>query len=76
MIHGQPQPRGWSFVPGKPIIRGYDSSPLFRENCLERIRQLQLEVNADLKELARMKMEYAATEGRLKRMKKEMGWID
>jgi len=58
------------------VVRGYDSSPLFREDCLERIRQLQLEVNADLKELARMKMEYAATERRLKRMKKEMGFND
>jgi len=67
---------GWSYKPGSTIICGYDSSPLFREDCLERIRQLQLEVNADLKELARMKMEYAATEERLKRMKKEMGFND
>ncbi len=68
--------RGWSFVPGKPVVRGYDTSPLFREDCLERIRQLQLEVNADMRELARMKEEYAATEERLKRMKKEMGFND
>jgi len=26
--------RGWSFVPGKPVVRGYDTSPLFREDCL------------------------------------------
>jgi len=76
MIHGQPQPRGWSFVPGKPIIRGYDSSPLFREDCLERIRQLQLEVNTDMRELARMKKEHVATETRLRQLKKEFGWID
>ena len=63
-------------MPGKPIVRGYDSSPLFREDCLERIRQLQLEVNADMRELARMKKEYAATETRLRPLKKEFGWID
>jgi len=67
---------GWSYKPGAPIIRGYDSSPLFREDCLERIRQLQLEVNADMKELARMKREFAATEERLVKLKKEFGWID
>ncbi len=67
---------GWSFVPGRPIVRGYDSSPLFREDCLERIRQLQLEVNADMRELARMKKEYAATEERLRQFKKEFGWSD
>ena len=63
-------------MPGKPVTRGYDSSPLFREDCLERIRQLQLEVNTDMRELARMKVEYAATEERLRQGKKEFGWTD
>ncbi len=72
----QPKPRGWSFVPGKPVVRGYDTSALFREDCLERIRQLQLEVDADMVELARMKKDYAATEERLRKLKKEFGWID
>ncbi len=58
------------------MVRGYDSSRLFREDCLERIRHLQAEIDADMKELARMKKEHAATEERLKRMKKERGWID
>ena len=63
-------------MPGSPVVRGYDSSPLFREDCLERIRELQLEVNADMRELARMKKEHAATEERLRQYKKEFGWID
>jgi len=50
--------------------------PFFREDCLERIHQLQLEVNTDLRELARMKKKYAATEERLRQRKKEFGWID
>ncbi len=72
----QPKPRGWCYPPGSSIIRGYDSSPLFREDCLERIRQLQLEVDADMVELARMKKDYAATEERLRKLKKEFDWID
>ena len=72
----QAKPHGWSYKPGSSIIRGYDSSPLFREDCLERIRHLQLEVNADMREMARMKKEYAATEERLRQRKKEFGWID
>ncbi len=44
---------GWSFVPGKPVVRGYDTSQLFREDCLERIRHLQAEIDADMQELAR-----------------------
>ncbi len=68
--------RGWSFVPGKPVVRGYDSSALFREDCLLRIQHLQMEVDADLKELARMKKEHAAIEERLRQLKKEFGWID
>ncbi len=63
-------------MPGKPVVRGYDTSALFREDCLERIKHLQMEVDADMRELARMKKEHAATEERLKRMKKEKGWVD
>ena len=51
---------GWSLVPGKPVVRDYDTSTLFREDCLERIRHLQAEIDADIKELARMRREHAA----------------
>ncbi len=63
-------------MPGKPVVHGYDTSALFRKDCLERIKHLQLEVDADLKELARMRREHAATEEWLKQMNKERGWID
>ncbi len=76
MIRCQPKPRGWSFIPGKPVIRGYDSSPLFREDCLLRIQHLQMEVDADMRELARMKKEHDTSEKRLRQRKKEFGWID
>jgi len=67
---------GWSFVPGKPIVRGYDTGALFREDCLLRIQHLQMEVDADLKQMKQGKKKLAAIEERLKRMKKERGWID
>ncbi len=35
-----------------------------------------MEVDADLKELVRMKKEHAAIEERLRQLKKEFGWID
>jgi len=75
-MFAQLNPRGWCYPPGSTIIRGYDSSPLFREDCLLRIQHLQMEVEADLKELARMKKEHAATEAQLRRRKKEFGWSD
>jgi len=61
MIGGQPKPLEWSFVPGKPVVRGYDSSPLFREDCLLRIRHLQMELDADMKRIKQAEKEYAAT---------------
>ncbi len=76
MIRGQPKPRGWSFVPGKPIVRGYDTGALFRKDCLLHIQHLQMEVDADLKQMEQRKKELATIEERLKRMKKEMGFND
>ncbi len=45
---------GWSFVPGTPVVRGYDTSALFMEDALERIKHLQAEVDASLKEMAQL----------------------
>ncbi len=75
MIRGQPKPRGWSFVPGKPIVRGYDTGALFREDCLLHIQHLQIEVEADMKRIKAEK-KYAAAEEQLRQCKKEFGWID
>jgi len=67
---------GWSFVPGKPVVRGYDTSALFREDCLKRIKHIQMEVDADMKEMGQLKKEHVATEERFRKLKKEFGWID
>jgi len=76
MIGGQPKPRGWPFVPGKPVVRGYDTSRLFCEDCLLRIQHLQAEVDADLKKIKQAEKEFAAAEEQLGRRKKEFAWID
>ena len=54
---------GWSFVPGNPIVRGYDSSALFREDCLLRIQHLQMEVDASMERIKQGDKELAAIEG-------------
>ena len=76
MIGGQPKPRGWSFVPGKPLVRSYDTSALFREDCLQRIKHLQVELDANMKRIKQAEKEYAAAEEQLRQRKKEFGWID
>ncbi len=55
----------WSFVPGKPIVRGYDTGALFRDDCLLHIQHLQMELESD------MKKEYAAAEEQLRQRKKK-----
>jgi len=62
MIRGQPKPRGWSFVPGKPIVRGYDTGALFRKDCLLHIQHLQREFEADMKRVKQAEKENAAAE--------------
>jgi len=72
----QASPRGWCFVPGKPIVRGYGTGALFRDDCLLHIQHLQMEFEADMKQIKQAEKEYAATEERLRQRKKEFGWVD
>jgi len=67
----QARPHGWSYKPGSSIVRGYDTSALFREDCLERIKHLQLEVDASMKVLERLKKQHAATEEPIRKLKRE-----
>jgi len=63
-------------VPGKPIVRGYDTGALFREDCLERIKHLQAEIDASMKKMAQLEKQYAVTEERFKRLKRVMDITD
>ena len=76
LARDQPNPHGWCFVLGSSVVRGYDSSPLFREDCLLRIQHLQMEVDAYMKKMKEMEKEHAATEERLRKLKKEFGFSD
>ena len=40
------------------------------------IQHLQVELDANMKRIKQAEKEYEAAEEQLKRMKKEMGWID
>ncbi len=60
--------RGWSFVPGKPKVSGYDTGALFRKDCLLHIQHLQMDLEADMKKVQQAEKEYAAGEEQLKRM--------
>lgn len=70
----QPKPRGWSFVPGEPVVRGYDTGALFREDCLIHIQHLQKELKADMERIKQAEKEYAAAEKQLRQRKLEFGW--
>ena len=57
------------------MLRGYDTSALFREDCLERIKHLQMELDADMKRIKQTEKEYAAAEKQL-RQRKKRDWLD
>jgi len=57
----------WSFVPGKPVVRGYTPLP-----CSGKIAWSE---SANFN-LSQAEKEYAATEEHLRQRKKEFGWID
>ena len=44
---------------------------LFREDCLERIRHLQMEVEAGMKRIKQTEKEYAASQERIEKLKRE-----
>ncbi len=58
------------------MIRGYDSSALFREDTILTIRQLYAEIAAIEKSMERRQKEVAAWVERLEQLKKDLGLID
>ena len=55
------------------MIRGYDTSQLFREDTIERIKHLNAEIAELQKEMEKTENEVALSEERIQRLKKEMG---
>ncbi len=58
------------------MIRGYDTSVLFRQDTIERIMHLNAEIAALQKSMGKTKKEVAASEKRIQKLKKELGIID
>ena len=58
------------------MIRGYDTSALFREDTLLRIQALRDEIATSLMFMQELKEEVAASEERVQRLKREVGITD
>ena len=58
------------------MFRGYDSSALYREDTILRIRHLEAEIADMQKDIERQKQEAVAANERLERLMKEMGITD
>ena len=53
--------------------RGYDTSQLFSENCLERIKWLADKIAESQRKIEKMENELSEREKRIRRLKKEIG---
>ena len=60
----------------KNKVRGYDTSALFREDTIERIKHLNAEIAELQKSMGKTEKEVAASERRIQKLKKELGIID
>jgi len=58
------------------MFRGYDTSALYREDTILRIRHLEAEIAYMQKEIDRQKEKAVAANERLERTKKWLGIID
>ncbi len=76
MAGDPPKPRGWSYKPGAPDVRGYDTPALFREDCLEQIRSLANQIAEHQRKIEKLESELPEREKRIRRLKKELGVID
>ncbi len=76
MAGNQPKPRGWSYVPGAPHIRGFDTSALFREDCRLRNKWISDGVAESQRNIEKTKGELSERAKQIRRMKKELGAIN
>ena len=63
-------------MPGAPHIRGFDTSALFREDCLLRNKWLSDGIAESQRKIEKTKGELSEKEKRTRRMKKELGAIN
>ncbi len=58
------------------MFRGYDSGVVLREDIIERVKFLEAEITTLQNSIDRLKQKAAAREGRIQRLKSEMGFTD
>ena len=56
------------------MFRGYDSGRVLRKDIIERMRYLQDEIATLQKSMNKLKEQTAASEERIQRLKKELGF--
>ncbi len=76
MAGNQPKPRGWSYVPGAPHIRGFDTSALFKEDRLLRNKWLSDGIAESQRKNEKTKGKLSEREKWIRKMKKELGAIN
>jgi len=72
MASDQPNPRGWSYKPGSPPLRGFDTSALFRKDRLLRNKWLSDGIAESQRKIEKTKGELSEREKQILRMKKEL----
>jgi hypothetical protein len=76
MGDNKPNPRGWSYKPGSPLIRGFDTSALFREDCLLRKKWLSDGIAESQRKIEKTKGDLSEREKRTRKIKKELRAIN
>ena len=76
MAGNQPKPRGWSYVPGAPHVRGFDTSALFRKDWLLRNKWISDGIAESQRKIEKTKGKMSEREKRTRRIKKELGAIN
>ncbi len=72
MANDQPNPRGWSYKPGSPPLRGFDTSALFREDRLLRNKWLSEGIAEYQRKIEKTKGELSEREKQIRGRKKEL----
>ncbi len=58
------------------MFRGYDSGVVLREDIIERVKYLEAEIDTLQNSIDKLKQNAAAREGRIQRLKRELGFTD
>lgn len=76
MAGKKPKPRGWTYKPGSPLLRGFDTRALFREDYLRRTRWLSEELNLLQVKVEKAKGKLSEREKQNRKIKKELREIE